>query len=445
MNWLNQIILFLSCVFEIYILYDFFHHFFGLKKIWSSTKSRRILILITILMLYGINYLDKPTVNLIFVPILFIIFIYACYEGGVWLRFGYFILAYIILFACEFLFTILLNIPAYFQGKSSVTSLATMPWQFFTLKLLTYIIFLIVKQIPKSTKKRMNGQTFVMYLLVPISSLGIMLSTYYSGLDLKRNLPLQGILVGCFAFLLLGNIIMFYVFNRYSEQMERGMQQEIIITKQNMDLKYYDQIEVLNEKYKEFIHNTSHHLKAIGQLVQGDNGNEIHYILNELNIEMEQNETIVYCNNHTMNAILSEKKLQAVHNQVEFDVYVEPGVTLDQVTPFDIVVMLGNLLDNAIVAASKSDRDRKVISRIFVNNEGFQVIKIVNHYNGEIIMDQGRFISTKKDKELHGVGIESVKNTAKKYGGYLECLVEDKKFTAILIIPKIQELSLVHE
>ncbi len=435
MIWLNQIILFLSCVFEIYILYDFFYQFFGVKTPWSNTLARKTLIIVTIFLLYCVNYLDRPTINLIFVPVIFILFVFTCFEGSIWIRFGYFVLAYIIMFACEFLFTILLNIPAFVQGKSSVTSLASMPWQFFTLKLLTYIIFLIVKQIPKNTKKRMNAQTFLMYLMVPVSSIGIMLSTYYSGLDVSENLTLESILVGCFAFLLLGNIIMFYVFNRYSEQMERGMQQELIITKQNMDLKYYDQIEHLNEKYKEFIHNTSHHLKTIGQLAQGDNGGEIQGILNELNIELEQNETIIYSDNHTMNAILSEKKSEAEKIAINFDVYVEPGVRFSSITPPDIIVMLGNLLDNAMTAASQNQQDRKVITRIFVNNDGFNIIKIVNDYNGVVKMDQGKFLTTKRDNELHGIGLESVKNTAKKYGGYLECIPGDKQFTAILVLP----------
>lgn len=436
MDWLNQIILLLSCMFEIYILYDFFKNFFDVKRMWNRFLPNTLIIVATILMLYGINYFDNPVINLIFVPILFLLFIYICFEGSVWLRFGYFVLAFILLFACEFLFTILLSIPAYVQGKSSVTSLATMPWQTFAVKLLTYILFMIVKQIPKGTKKRMNHQTFLMYMLVPLSSLGIMLSTYYSGMDIKGNIVLQSVLVGCFAFLLLGNILMFYVFNRYSEQMERGLQQELIISKQNMDLKYYDQVEVLNEKYKEFIHNTSHHLKAIGQLAIGNNDSEIKDILNELHVELEQNETIVYSDNHTLNAILTEKKIQSEKNQVGFDVYVEPGVDLSRVSTSDIIIMLGNLLDNAIIAASKCKPDSKVTARVFANNEsGFYVTKIVNDFDGEIKINKGKFITTKKEKELHGIGIESVKNTVKKYGGYLECLAEDKKFTSILVIP----------
>jgi len=364
------------------------------------------------------------------------LFVYNCFEGNRWIKLGYFIIAYSLILGCEFLFVILLSIPSYFVEESSVTDLSSMPWQLLALKLLTYILFVIAKQIPKGTKRRMDIKTFFLYLFVPISSLGIMLVTYYSGMNLTGRIGLQSIMVACFAFLLLGNILMFYSFNRYSEQMERGIQQELIISKQNMDLKYYDQVEVLNEKYKQFIHNTNHYLKAIGQLAKGENGNKILDILNELHIELENNETIVYCQNHTMNAILSERKIQAEKNHIIYDAYIEPSVELEGVIASDLIIMLGNLLDNAIVAANKCEYESTVMVRIFVNSEGnFHVIKIVNDFCREIKIDNGKFITTKKDKELHGIGIESVKSTVKKYGGYLECSIEDIKFTAILVIP----------
>lgn len=436
MAWLNRIILLMTCIFEIYILYDFFKNFFELRKTLNNVLIRRTFVVITILTLFIINSLNNSYLNLILVPIIYLMFVYNYFEGNRWIILGYFIIAYSLILGCEFMFVILLSIPSDFVEESSVTELSSMPWQLLTLKLLTYILFIVAKQIPKGRKRQMDIKTFFMYLFVPISSLGIMLSTYYAGINLTGHIGLQCIMVVCFAFLLLGNILMFYAFNRYSEQMERGMQQELIISKQNMDLKYYDQIEVLNEKYKEFIHNTNHYLKAIGQLAKGDNGDEILDILNELHIELEKNETIVYCENHTINAILSERKMQAVKNQVIYDVYVEPCVELEGVAASDLIIMLGNLLDNAIIAANKCEFESKVMVRIFVNSEtNFHVIKIVNDCCGEIKMDNGKFITTKNDKELHGIGIENVKSTVKKYGGYLECFIEGMKFTAILIIP----------
>ncbi len=436
MTWLNRIILLFTCIFEIYILYDFFKSFFHLRTAFKNVLIRRSIVITAIFTLFIINSLNNANINLILVPIIYLMFVYYCFEGNRWVKLGYFIIAYSIILGCEFLFVILLKIPSHFVEESSITDLSSMPWQLLALKLLTYILFMAAKQIPKGTKRRMDIKTFFMYLFVPISSLGIMLMTYYSGMNLTGHIFLQSIMVACFAFLLLGNILMFYAFNRYSEQMEIGMQQELIISKQNMDLKYYDQVEVLNEKYKEFIHNTNHYLKAIGQLAIGENGNKILDILNELHIELENNETIVYCKDHTMNAILSERKIQAEKNRVIYDAYVEPGFDLDSVMALDLIIMLGNLLDNAITAAKQCESAGKVIIRIFADNQrNFNVIKIVNDFGGEIKIDNGKLISTKKDKELHGIGMVSVKNTAKKYGGYLEYFIEDRKFTVMLVIP----------
>lgn len=432
---LNKIILLMTCIFEIYILYDFFKSFFDLRKILTKNLNRNIVIIIAVLSEYIINNLNNAFLNLILVTMVYFLFVNICFEGNRWIKMGYFIIAYVLILGCEFLFVILLSIPAYFLKKNITFDLSSMPWQVFALKLLTFILFMIAKQIPKGTKRRMDIKVFCMYLIVPLSSWGIMLVTYYSGINFTGNIVLQSIMVASFAFLLLGNISMFYAFNRYSEQMERGMQQELVITKQDMDLKYYDQVDILNKKYKEFIHNTNHYLKAIGQLAKGENGNEILDILSELHIELENNETIVFCENHTLNAILSEKKIQAEKNHIIYDAYVEPYVEMGEVLASDLIIMLGNLLDNAIVAASQCDFQSKITVRIFDNNEGnFHIIKIVNDFSGEILFDNDKFITTKNNKELHGIGIESVKSTAKKYGGYLECLIEDMKFTAILII-----------
>ena len=73
-----------------------------------------------------------------------------------------------------------------------------------------------------------------------------------------------------------------------------------------------------------------------------------------------------------------------------------------------------------------------------MQNEGnFCVVKITNNFMGEIIRNENGFVSTKKEKGIHGIGIQSVRNTAEKYNGYLECLIENKIFTAILVLPAI--------
>ena len=118
------------------------------------------------------------------------------------------------------------------------------------------------------------------------------------------------------------------------------------------------------------------------------------------------------------------------------DIYVEPFLRLGSISDGDLVAMFGNLLDNAIEAAAQCEDDkRKIIVRIYMENDGkICVVKLVNYFATPRIQHKSGFVSTKKNRELHGIGIKSVEKTAKKYHGYLQCLLEGEKFMTILIL-----------
>ena len=133
---------------------------------------------------------------------------------------------------------------------------------------------------------------------------------------------------------------------------------------------------------------------------------------------------------------MAENEAKSNKCGIQFDAYVEQGTNLDNISDIDMIAMIGNLLDNAVVAASKKKSNAIVKIRIFMQNEGsICVVKVVNDFEGKLIKKEGKLVSTKKDGGLHGIGMTSVNRTAEKYNGYLEHYVEDNKFIAVLIIP----------
>ncbi len=203
------------------------------------------------------------------------------------------------------------------------------------------------------------------------------------------------------------------------------------------ELVYLKQLEKKEEKHNEFIHNINHYFMAIGELARVENCDQIVNLVEELNGKMLQNERIIYANHKVLNAILSEKVNEASEQNIQVDIYVEPVIRMEGIADGDLVVMLGNLLDNAIEAAGQCEGDeRKIVIRIYMENEGkVCVVKIVNYFTGSRIRKGSRFISTKKNREMQGIGIKSIKNTVKNYGGHLQCILEDKRFSSILILP----------
>lgn len=345
------------------------------------------------------------------------------------------IVTFFVMVGCEFLFNALLSIRVFVEKQESVLNLSDFPWQVFTMKLMTYVLLLIIKQFYGYSNQEVKGRMLLYYLSIPLSSIGIMLMTYYIGIDVPMGQTEKGLFSACFTVMLFGNITVFRVFCHYCAGLTQNAEQELVIAKQSMELQYYSQMKDLDARNQEFIHNISHHLKAIGELARENESGSILSVLHGLQVELEKNVSEVYCKNSVINAVLAEKKASAQKEGVELDIYVEPGIMMGGVTDIDIITMLGNLLDNALHAASTSE-NKEVTVRIYTQNRGgIQVIKIQNHYKGKVLQTGNGFRSTKKASGIHGIGIKSVQKTVKKYKGDLECFVDGQLFTVVLLLP----------
>ena len=200
---------------------------------------------------------------------------------------------------------------------------------------------------------------------------------------------------------------------------------------------YLEQLEKKEEKNREFIHNVSHQFMAIAELARASNCEQIINLLEELNENLAQNEQGIYTTHKVVNAVLTSKIREATEKQCEFDILVEPGVKFGNVTNSDWVAMLGNLLDNAFDAARQcKEEKRKVVLRIYMERQGRMcVVKVINYFAKKPLLKKDGFISTKKVKGIHGIGVKSVENTIEKYGGYLQCMMEGEVFLSILAVP----------
>jgi len=103
------------------------------------------------------------------------------------------------------------------------------------------------------------------------------------------------------------------------------------------------------------------------------------------------------------------------------------------VRAYDIGIILNNGLDNAIEACQKASLnklDRKMYIKIksFWKNKMF-FIEIENSFDGEIKWGKDGYpCSTKKDDEIHGIGLKNIRYCALKYGGDIDFIAENDTF-----------------
>ena len=189
-----------------------------------------------------------------------------------------------------------------------------------------------------------------------------------------------------------------------------------------------------SDDIRRLYHDVKNHLLAI-QSMAGSEG-EINAYLQELLPQFEGYETQVRTGNPTVDAIMSEKIQLAYSDGIRFNVCLDLS-KLNFIKTVDLVTIFGNAVDNAIEALKKTEGGDKYLyikSSNFANNV---IIKFENRFDGTVELRGGEPVTSKKDAEMHGIGIKSIRNTVSRYGGTVSVKADNinKMFTLLVMLP----------
>lgn len=430
---MNITILLLGCIADTYLMYLFFSHYFEEQRFLTESKMRYLIYILFVGIWFVSNLLGNGNYNLFISAALIFLYVVLFLQG----KYGYKLLCYVLLFViqfgCEFLFMIIFQPDAESYKKSADTAFQTI-----AVKFLTYFIIILIAQFTGRAKAKISRKILIMYLCLPLASITVMIINFYAGTYLVLSEKMKILVFLGYCFLFAGNIVVFYAFHLHSEKSEEILQQQLVLTKQGADLMLYNKVMRMNEMQKELVHNTKHHLFLIRKYAEQNDVESILQMTMQLSDNIRENERIIFTNNSVLNALLNEKYAEAQKYGIDTDFYVEPGVMVECISPIDFISMLGNLLDNAIYAAKSCMKKKYIKVYVYMQDvDGFCVVKVVNGYSGTLQYEDENLKSTKSEKGIHGVGLQSVKRLAEKYEGTLIYDAKDNIFEAVLILSTV--------
>jgi len=181
-------------------------------------------------------------------------------------------------------------------------------------------------------------------------------------------------------------------------------------------VKHYEALSILNEDIRRFKHDYRNLFIGLNEsLERGDTKSAI-TILSTKEMMSATLGSQIETGSLVLDAMLNEKQLSAskINSSIEFNGVV-PGNLL---SPVDICMIFGNALDNAIEACAKCQyEENKIITINSSFNNGFLFIKIENPVADEVKIVNNNITSTKPDKRLHGIGLQSIRTAVEKYSG----------------------------
>lgn len=242
----------------------------------------------------------------------------------------------------------------------------------------------------------------------------------------------QGLALGLTIALLLIDIIGFRMYNMLLQKMYIQNENEKYVVQLQINEQQMAERQAVMENIKRMRHDMKQQLIYLQELVR-ENPTDADVYLRELIENTQSNaKDVIQSGNAVMDALLNHKYFLASKYHIEMKIQILVPSELPQ-SPADLCIIIGNLLDNAIEAA-KITRERKI--EVVVKYEHKKLyINITNPYRNPVEKDKsGNYITQKKDKENHGVGLDSVKNCVEKNQGILLIDSSDNIFKVTVII-----------
>lgn len=231
--------------------------------------------------------------------------------------------------------------------------------------------------------------------------------------------------------LLFINFLNFYIYNLEQESFKAQHKLKLIETS---NYAYQNQIKIMNEsqqKIRFLRHDFYRHINKLKNLSEENDVQSIKQYLNEMEDTVVAKKEYSKTGNDDVDSLLNYELSLAA----EFGAEIIYDVNLPEklnISSFDITIILGNLMDNAIEALRNSEKKLLKVNIQF--NKGIIRIDIENSYDPKY--------KKKHDGREHGIGLLSVENTLQKYHGKLDSYPypeESKYHTTVIFYNSLDE------
>lgn len=299
---------------------------------------------------------------------------------------------------------------------------------------LVWIALLVVlrKTLPYiKTYLKKNRVTWLHFVWLPIISGFVGIYFYYLFLS-QEEIPLF------YSFISIGilvlNVVSLFLIQDSLIKEEKLERSKMLINSKQNQLKIFHDMQSLYERQGKKLHDYKKQLVTIQELILSNNTKAAYKFANELakSVDIELSE--VNTGHPTINAILNQEYRVSKSKDIGmiFSVSKMNNIKLGDE---DIVVVLGNLLDNAIHECEKVIKDGKdaVIQVKMSVDRDEMIISIQNPVKEQVLIKDNNVLN-EHTAEGHGIGLANVRDTVEKYGGSFVISCDESKFTAVVVI-----------
>ena len=313
---------------------------------------------------------------------------------------------------------------------------------------LSKTIYLFISQAVSTILKKRKGsypysdRSTLFLSIIPAISIIIMLCLCFICISMPLPSKVNTCISVSILLLLAINMFTFYMQQIIVRKNNENARLLLELQRESDNVQYYNSLKDNYDKQRILIHDIKEHLNTIATLNDGNHAKEISDYISELSDSDALKSSRTYCRNPIFNAILSRYTQICASKDISFAADIRYR-TLEYFSANDYASLFGNLLDNAVAAASGTPHAFIDCNVSLIQNGNADLITITNSCSNNPIAPDGTLRTTKTDTINHGLGTRSIKRIVDSYDGIMKYSYDEKdhyfKYTILIQHPGIMQ------
>ena len=210
---------------------------------------------------------------------------------------------------------------------------------------------------------------------------------------------------------------------------ETQMALEVVNRQVALQQTYYDNLIAQMEEIRHIRHDLRHHRAALAAIIKNGDVQAAEEYIKSWNV---LDESTPVTGNLVADSLLNFYCVRA--KELGFTLKTEVSLPkLPGISDYDLCVLMGNLLENALEAQTYLQPEQRFVSIRAKGDESSFTLAIDNRFDGTLKKEDDRYLTRKEEKD-HGIGLSSVRTVCKKYNGILQLETKDDLFLSGVVI-----------
>lgn len=302
----------------------------------------------------------------------------------------------------------------------------------FLSKFITYLSIILIRLKRRKLLYKALPQNILLVLLIPISTIAVLILQYRFYMQIpSSNQNLSTTVLICYSLLIFSNLLVFYIIDCLYTDFEKDAKLQ---TASELIQKQSEQYSQLLEHKNDLLrirHDQKNFILGISSAIKSGQYQDALDVLKK-EYDVVNQDTYLYHNKaNVIFTVVASKKDEAAKNNIEID-FEYRDLKPIEISPVDLAIILGNILDNAIEATAKVTAVTRRIT-IYVGMPDDSIIINVKNPTCETV-DTTKLSTSKIDRWQHGFGIISAQRLTSKYRGDITFDCKNYEFQTVVLL-----------